>query len=504
MSRTTRRPSSAGSMTSWTRSAWSATFPSSSTATRICASIRAWARAIGSHSGSVTTTSASRSSPTAHTVSSPGSPGPAATSDTWVVLDDAFIALLPRWAVVGPMAVSGPLAVVEPWPVVGPWRVGLDAPWVPAPRSASISPARRRPTSSACSTGPVLDMRTSEPSGRARTARRWTVGSGPSSTSASAPMGAEQPASRAARSERSATTAARVCGSSRERRATVSASAALVSAPGWAVLLPSGPVTSATDLDREGALTRGGHDPLGVDQLGDAGPPAEARQAGSGEDDGVQAPGRTVVGHAGHPGVDVPADVDDLEVGPGHRELGAAPGGPGADPGADGKRLQRGSVAGHQGVAGVLPGRDRRQVQALVGSGRQVLERVHGHVGPTVDEGLADSHDEHAGAADLGQGRLVDVAARGHLDQLAGGARSGPPGARRPSSTGPSPGGSGGWQVAGGSAATGEAGGAGWALIAGPRAHAGHPVAGSRSADGSTTDAGSDGSRSKSADSASA
>ena len=179
-------------------------------------------------------------------------------------------------------------------------------------------------------------------------------------------------------------------------------------------------MTRGTDLDREGALTRGGHDPLGVDQLGDAGLPAEAGQAGGGEDHGVQTPGRMVVGHAGHPGVDVPADVDDLQVGPGRCELGAAPGGPGADPGADGQRVQGGPVTGHQGVAGVLPGRDRRQVQPLVGSGRQVLERVHRHVRPTVDQGLADGHDEHPGPADLGQGRLVDVAARGHLDQLQG------------------------------------------------------------------------------------
>src|SRR5690606_27488135 len=105
---------------------------------------------------------------------------------------------------------------------------------------------------------------------------------------------------------------------------------------------------------------------------------------------------------AGEPGLDVAADVDDLQVGPGGLELRGAARRAGPDATVARQRVERASVARAQGVPRVLALRgDVRQ--AGRGRGRQVLERVDGDVAPPGAERVAQRGDEHTGAAEGGE-----------------------------------------------------------------------------------------------------
>ncbi len=165
-----------------------------------------------------------------------------------------------------------------------------------------------------------------------------------------------------------------------------------------------------------------------------------------------------------------------------------------------GKRRQGGSITGHQGVAGVLPRRDRRQVQARVRRGGQVLERVHRDVRPTVDDAPGGRprrtrrfrRSAVSGAWSTSPRVVTSTSSRVRPVRAA----SCSPTIRD-------------WAIARGERRVARrrgAAAASRALIAGPRPGRVRcaPVPGSRSANGSTTDAGSDGSRSNRADSASA
>ena len=143
----------------------------------------------------------------------------------------------------------------------------------PAP-SASMSvravrPNRRRPEGFRWPTS----GRERVPSGDIATARTHSSSpSSPSATSASAPIGAEQPPSRVASTARSAVTAARVAGSS--RRGQLADQVGVV-----------GPA-----LDGQRALARGGQHLQRVEHLGGVVEPADAGQAGAGEHDRVVLP----------------------------------------------------------------------------------------------------------------------------------------------------------------------------------------------------------------------
>ncbi len=167
-------------------------------------------------------------------------------------------------------------------------------------------------------------------------------------------------------------------------------------------------------LDGEGALGRRGQHLDRVEDLGGLADPGQPAQPGGGEDDGVE----PSLADRPDPGVDVPAQVHELDAETERGDLGAAARGAGADPSA-GRQLGQGqAVAGDEGVAGVLAARDRGHRRARVGRGGQVLVGVHGEVDPALGQGLAEGGDEHPGASERGErGRPVAVALGAHLDQ---------------------------------------------------------------------------------------
>ena len=160
----------------------------------------------------------------------------------------------------------------------------------------------------------------------------------PSTTSARAPTGAEQPASSSARTVRSQVTAARVRGSSSAVRSS-----------------PASVVAGAA-LDRERALAGGREHLQRVEGLGDLVGAAEPGEAGAGQHHGVEVAGADL----GDAGVHVAAHPDQVEAEAERLELGDAARGAGADGAAGGELAERQAVAGDERVARVLAEWGRR------------------------------------------------------------------------------------------------------------------------------------------------
>ena len=90
---------------------------------------------------------------------------------------------------------------------------------------------------------------------------------------------------------------------------------------------------------------------------------------------------------------------------------------------------ERGEVGSDEGVARIPALAERGEHESVSGRGRQILGRVHGQVGSSVEHGALHLLDEHALAADLVErdvethvaGRLdgdqLDDATRGHSDR---------------------------------------------------------------------------------------
>ena len=129
--------------------------------------------------------------------------------------------------------------------------------------------------------------------------------------------------------------------------------------------------------------------------------------------------------HPPQPGVDVAAQVDDVEAEPEGEQLSGPPRRAGAHGRPCGQLTEGQPVAGDHHVARVLTDGDGGEGDAVGGIGRQVLERVHGHVHVAGQQRLAYGGHEHPGAADGGERGVVDVAAGGHVDQLDGSAGHG-------------------------------------------------------------------------------
>ena len=109
-------------------------------------------------------------------------------------------------------------------------------------------------------------------------------------------------------------------------------------------------VVAGAALDGEGALP-GGPEASGEDRAPRSPRRAtEAGQAGAGQHDGVVLTGCDLA----DPGVDVAADVDDLEAKAERGELGSPARRPGADAAADGQLAEGEAVAGDDDVARVL------------------------------------------------------------------------------------------------------------------------------------------------------
>ena len=131
-------------------------------------------------------------------------------------------------------------------------------------------------------------------------------------------------------------------------------------------------------LDRERALAGRGRPVREVEELGPRLEPAEAAEAGGGEHHGVEVDSSVT---QREPGVDVAADVDDLEVGAAARAAGrrgaasrCRPGRPPA--GSSRVRPSRAQSASRASARlGVAP-----MTRPGYGAGRQVLQRVHDDV----------------------------------------------------------------------------------------------------------------------------
>ena len=150
-----------------------------------------------------------------------------------------------------------------------------------------------------------------------------------------APIGAAQPASRRPSRARSARTARCVGRWSSARRAARERRVGL---------------ESGADLDGERALAGCGRHDVGAERLGDRVEPPEPGQSRAGEHDGVEVAGSGGgAGDAAEAGVDVAADVDDVEVGAGGEELGRAAGRAGADAGAGGQQRRASARPGRTG-----------------------------------------------------------------------------------------------------------------------------------------------------------
>ena len=127
----------------------------------------------------------------------------------------------------------------------------------------------------------------------------------------------------------------------------------------------SGPSTSDAHLDGQRALAGGRRHDVGAERLGDRVQTTEPGEAGARQDHRVE-----VVRDALEAGVDVAADVDDVQVRACGEQLGAAAGRAGADPGAEREVGELEPVARAEGVGGVLADRDRADDQAVGVAGR--------------------------------------------------------------------------------------------------------------------------------------
>ena len=135
-------------------------------------------------------------------------------------------------------------------------------------------------------------------------------------------------------------------------------------------------VVVAPRLDGEGALARRGQHRFQGNDLRRFVEPAQSRERGGGDDNGVE----FARFHLRQARVDVAPDGDDLHVGPQEAQLCGATHAARADARARSQLRQRRLAAAHQRVAGVFAARDGGQGEAVGVSRRQVLEAVDGDV----------------------------------------------------------------------------------------------------------------------------
>ena len=253
-----------------------------------------------------------------------------------------------------------------------------------------------RPRPSGSSAGPRRRSRTRPLPSRAE--RKPWISSGPASVGrSSAPAGRVHDPPRRWRNERSARRATRdgrwVRALSRPRAWVSSsrASTARVPWPGAGVNVSGSSGTAASGQ-------------------------AEAEQAGGGQDDRLQLAGVDPA----DPAVDVAADRHQLQVGPEPVQQGDPAGAAGPDPGPGRQVVEGGeAVAADEHVARVVAPGHGGQDQAGDLGGGQVLGRVHGQVGPAVQDRLLHGRGEDALAAERGRRDVAAPVALGDdRDQL--------------------------------------------------------------------------------------
>ena len=207
------------------------------------------------------------------------------------------------------------------------------------------------------------------------------------STVAWAPMGTWHPPPSAASKARSAVTAACVAGWSSAAQASNPAPAARVSM-------------------RQRSLADGGAHHIRRQDFRDAAAPAEALQAGGGQQDGVV----LACIELAQARIQIAAHRFHGEVRTELAQLRGAAQRAGSDPGAGGQIGQR---AAHHGVARVLALGHGGQHQARGQLGGQILQAVHGEIGAAVEQGFLNLLGEQALGPDLGERHIGDLVAGG-------------------------------------------------------------------------------------------
>ena len=191
-------------------------------------------------------------------------------------------------------------------------------------------------------------------------------------------------------------------------------------------------------LDRQRALAGRRQHVLGLEDLAHHVEPAQPAQPGAASTTASSSPAPTLPSRVS----DVAADGHAADVLAQQQQLGRAARRPGADrrrPAADRPAWPR---PGDQSVARILPDRHRGQHDSV---GRPVGRSFSECTARSTSAGqqrVAQSADEHAGAADLGQLSPADVTLRGHADQFDRVPGAFGDGLGRPDRTGPSPSGS--------------------------------------------------------------
>ena len=142
---------------------------------------------------------------------------------------------------------------------------------------------------------------------------------------------------------------------------------------------------------------------------------AQPLEAGTGQDDGIE----LAVIEFLQAGIDVAAQVENLQIGAAFANLALAAQTAGTDPGALGQLIDTVEMIGDEGIAGIFPLADHRQTEPLGEFHRHVLHGMHGNVSPVFEHGDFEFLDEQALAAHLGQrGVEDDIAAGFHGDQF--------------------------------------------------------------------------------------
>src|SRR6266478_8010901 len=154
-----------------------------------------------------------------------------------------------------------------------------------------------------------------------------------------------------------------------------------------------------TAFGSDSALADGGQKNIGRKGFGDAIAPAEAVEAGFGEENAVVL---AALGFA-EARVDIAAKVADVEIGANVAKLRLAAKAAGADARTLAQIGQRGAAGGDEAVPDIFAAEDGGKGQARVDFGGNVLDAVDRDIDRFVEQSVFEFLDEDTLAADLGQ-----------------------------------------------------------------------------------------------------
>ena len=172
-------------------------------------------------------------------------------------------------------------------------------------------------------------------------------------------------------------------------------------------------VLGRAGFERQRSLAGRGSELVNREALVDGLGSSDAVETGAGKDERIA----FACFELAQAGVDVAAQLDEVEVGPQREDLGATARAVGADYGCDGQRMERPERLADEGVASVGAWRDRREGEARVELGGQIFQRMDREVDASRGEGFFYLLDEDTFAVDAG--RRLEA---GILHAVAGGA----------------------------------------------------------------------------------